>query len=87
MNDEFKITLKEELIRQLKELYMAKVVRILPQVLATMNSYGSKELCVSRKPVAPPQAWQSTLSSRVTIPDPSDTCMAPQFQESFEQVA
>ena len=61
----------------------------------TMNSGGSKdsqsrmkaqELSVSREPVAPPQASQSALSSMNTIPEPSDTYMAPQFQELFEQV-
>ena len=67
-----------------------------PEVLATMNwdefkdtqsRMKSQELCVSREPVAPPQALQPAASSRNTIPDPSDTYMAPQFQETIEQVA
>ena len=61
-----------------------------------MKSDGSKdapsrtktqELCIAREPVAPPQMSQSASSYRNTIPDPSDTNMAPQFQESFNQIA
>ena len=95
-NDKLQITFKEEEIKHLKELYMAKVGQISPELLATMNSNGSKdapsrtktqELCIPREPVAPPQTSQSVLAYRNTIPDPSDTYMAPQFQESFNQIA
>ena len=91
---ELQIAFKEDEIRHLK-LYMAKLGRVSPEVLATMNSGGPKdaqsrmraqELCVSRDPVAPPLASQSVLGSRNTITDPSDTYMAPQFQELFEQL-
>ena len=67
------------------------------EVLATMkSSEGSsdtrpkgrvQELCTSREPEAPQQTQQSASSQRNTIPDPSDTYLAPQFQESFNQVA
>ena len=76
---------------------MARFIQGSPAVLATMNSSeGSRdtlprtkaqELCNPREPGAPQQIPQSTLSSRNTIPDPSDTYLAPQFQESFNQVA
>ena len=94
--DEQQITFKKEEIKHLKEFYMAKVGQILPEVLATVNSDGSKdassrtktqELCIPREPVASPQTSQSASSHRNTIPDPSDTYMAPQFQESFDQLA
>ena len=66
--DELQMTFKEEEIKHLKELYMAKVGQISPEVLATMNSDGSKdassrtktqEPCIPREPVAPPQISQS----------------------------
>ena len=76
---------------------MARVSQVSPAVLPTMNSSdGSRdtpprtkaqELCNPRVPGAPQQIPQSTLSSRNTIPDPSDTYSAPQLQESFNQVA
>ena len=91
-HDKLQITFKEEEIKHLKELYIAKVGQISPEVLATMNSDGSKdapsrtktqELCIPGEPVAPRQTSQSASSYRNTIPDPSDTYMAPQSQESF----
>ena len=91
------IPLKEEEIKHLRGLYMAKVSQVSPAFLATMNSSdGSRdtlprtktqELCTPREPGAPQQISQSALSSRNTIPDPSETYLAPQFQESFNQVA
>ena len=76
---------------------MARVSQVSPEVLATMNfSEGSRdtsprtkaqELCAPREPEAPQQTSQSTPNPRNTIPDPSDTYLAPQFQESFNQVA
>ena len=68
-----------------------------PEVLATMNSSeasrdtrprtSAQELCASRGPEAPQQTPRSALNPRNTIPDPSDTYLARQFQESFNQVA
>ena len=94
--DEQQITFKKEEIKHLKEFYMAKVGQISPEVLATVSSDGSKdassrtktqELCIPREPVASLQTSQSASSHRNTIPDPSDTFMAPQFQESFDELA
>ena len=87
------MTFKEE---EIKDLYRAKVGQISPEVLATMKSDGSKDAssrtktqqpCIPREPVAPSQTSQSASSHKNTIPDPSDTYMAPQFQESFNQLA
>ena len=76
---------------------MAKVSQVSQEVLATTkSSEGSsdrhpktrvQELCASRGPEAPQQTQQSASSQRNTIPDPSDIYLAPQFQESFNQVA
>ena len=76
---------------------MAKVSQVSQEVLATTkSSEGSsdtrpktrvQELCASRGPEAPQQTQQSDSSQRNTIPDPSDIYLAPQFQESFNQVA
>ena len=65
--------------------------------MATMNSSEAsrvtcprtraQELCAPREPEAPQQTSQSAPNPRITIPDPSDTYLAPQFQESFNQVA
>ena len=76
---------------------MAKVSQVSPEVLATMNSSEvsrntrprtkAQELCTTREPKAPQQISQSALNPRKTIPDPSNTYLAPQFQESFNQVA
>ena len=76
---------------------MAKVSQVSQEVLATMkSSEGSsdtrpktrvQELFTSRGPEAPQQTQQSAPSQRNTIPDPSDTYLARQFQESFNQVA
>ena len=88
---------KEEEITHLKELYMARVSQVSPEVLATMNSSEAsrdtrprtkaQELCAPREPEAPQQSSQSAPNPRNTLPDPSDTYLAPQFQESFNQVA
>ena len=68
-----------------------------PDVLATMNSSEAsrdtrprtraQEQCAPREPGAPQQTSQSAPNPRNIIPDPSDTYLAPQFQESFNQVA
>ena len=88
---------KEDEIKHLKELYMAKVSQVSQEVLATMkSSEGSREtrpktrvqeLRTPRGPEAPQQTQQSAPNERNTIPDPSDTYLAPQFQESFNRVA
>ena len=58
--DELQMTFQEEEIKHLKELYMAKLCQISPEVLATKNSDWSKdassrtktqEPCISREPV------------------------------------
>ena len=106
--EDLQVAYKEDEIKHLKELYMAKVSQVSPEVLASMrSSEGSndtrpgttaQELCVSRgtevldlrasrEPEAPQQTRPSASSQRFTIPDPSDTYLAPQFQESFNQVA
>ena len=106
--EDLQVAYKEDEIKHLKELYMAKVSQVSPEVLASMiSSEGSndtrpgttaQELCVSRGtevldlrasrgPDAPQQTRPSASSQRFTIPDPSNTYLAPQFQESFNQVA
>ena len=84
------IAYKEEEIKHLKELYMARVNQVSPEVLATMNSSEAsrdtrprtraKEPCAPREPEAPQQTSHSAPNPRNTIPDPSDTYLAPQFQ-------
>ncbi|XP_063711626.1 uncharacterized protein LOC134839928 [Symsagittifera roscoffensis] len=76
---------------------MARVSQVSPEVLVAMNSSeGSRdtrprtkaqELCAPREPEAPQRTSQSAPNQRNTIPDPPDTYLAPQFQESFNQVA
>ena len=95
--EDLQVAYKEDELNHLKELYMAKVSQLSQEVLATMkSSEGSsdtrsktsvQELCTSRGPEAPQQTQQSAPSQRNTIPDPSDTYLAIQFQESFNQVA
>ena len=106
--EDLQVAYKEDEIKHLKELYMAKVSQVSPEVLASMKpSEGSsearprttaQELCASRGPEAldlrasrgteaSQQTRPSASSQRFTIPDPSDTYLAPQFQESFYQVA
>ena len=87
----------EEDIKHLEELYKARVGQVSPEVLATIKSSdGSRDtrpkakaqkLCAPREPGAPQQTSQSAPNPRNTIPDPLDTSLAPQFQESFNQVA
>ena len=95
--EDMQIAFKEEKLKHLKELYMARVSQVSLEVLATMNSSeGSRdtrtrtkaqELCSPREPEAPQQTSQSAPNPRNTIPDLSNTYVAPQFQESFNQVA
>ena len=95
--EDLQVAYKEDEIKHLKELYMAKVSQVSQEVLATVkSSEGSsdtrpktrvQELCTPRGPEAPQQTQQSAPSQRSTIPDPSDTFLAPPFQESFNQVA
>ena len=94
---DLQIAYKEAEIKHLKDLYMARVSQESPEVLASMNSSEAsrdtrtrtraQELCAPREPEAPQQTSQSVPNSRNTIPYPSDTYFAPQFQESFNQVA
>ena len=63
--EDMQIAFKEEEVKHLKELYMARVSQVSPEVLATMNSSdGSRdtrpktkaqELCAPREPGAPQQ--------------------------------
>ena len=106
--EDLQVAYKEDEIKHLKELYMAKVSQVSPEVLASLRSsegsndtrpkttaqelYASRgpevlDLRASRGPEAPQQTRPSASSQRFTIPDPSDTYLAPQFQESFNQVA
>ena len=71
--DEMQIALKEEEIKHLRELDMARVSQVSPAALATMNSSdGSRDtlprtkaqmLCTPREPGAPQQIPLSSLSS------------------------
>ena len=106
--EDLQVAYKEDEIKHLKELYLAQVSQVSPEVLASMkSSEGSsdtrprttaQELCASRGPealdlrasrgpAAPQQTRPSASSQRITIPDPSDTYLARQFQESFNQLA
>ena len=95
--EDLQIAYKEEKIKHLKELHLARVSQVSPEVLATMNSSEAsrdtrprtkaQELCAPREPEALRQLSQSVPNPRNTIPDPSDTYLAPQFQESLNQVA
>ena len=76
---------------------MAKVSQVSQEVLETMKSSERsrdtssrtrvQELCTPRGLEAPQQAQQPAPNSINTIQDPSDTYLAQQFQESFNQVA
>ena len=95
--EDMQMAFKEEEIKHLKDLYMARVSQVSPEVLATMNSSAesrdtrpstkAQELCAPREPEAPQRTSQSAPNPRNTIPDPSDTYLAPQFHESVNQVA
>ena len=95
--EDLQIAYKEEEIKHLEELYMARVSPVSPEVLATMISseasrdtrprLRAQELCAAREPEAPQQSSPSAPNQRKTITDPSDTYLAPQFQKSFHQVA
>ena len=60
---------------------------ITAQELCVSRGTEVLDLRASREPEAPQQTRPSASSQRFTIPDPSDTYLAPQFQESFNQVA
>ena len=95
--EDLQMAFKKEEIKHMKELYMARVSQLSPEVLATMSSSEAprdkrsrtkaQELCAPREPEAPQQTSQSAPNPRNTVPDPSDTYLAPQFQEPFNQVA
>ena len=61
--------------------------RTTAQELCASRGPEALDLRASRGPEAPQQTRPSASSQRFTIPDPSDTYLAPQFQESFNQVA
>ena len=75
----------------MKEVYNARVSKLSPDVLAMMNP----DTATKAKPqelyrpseLAAPQRMSSPSNARNTIPDPSENCLAPQFQEIFEQEA
>ena len=95
---DLQMAFKEEEIKHLKEL-MARVSQMSPEVLATMNSSeASRDTRPRTKAstditadisghVRAQRTSHSAPNPRNTIPDPSDTYLAPQFQESFNQVA
>ena len=63
--EDLQMAYKEEELKHLKELYMARVSQVSPEVLATMNSSEAsrdtrprtraQELCAPREPEAPQQ--------------------------------
>ena len=60
---------------------------LLGGIQGTRPRTKAQELCAPREPEAPQRTSQSAPNQRNTIPDPPDTYLAPQFQESFNQVA
>ena len=89
--DESLITLNEEEIRHLKEVYNARNSKLSPDSLAIMNADTTvkaepQELYKPSEKVAPPRV-SSPANARNTIPDPLDTYLLPHFQETFERVA
>ena len=78
--EDLQVAYKEDEIKHLKELYMAKKSQVSTEVLATMkSSEGSRdtrprtrvqELCTPRGPEAPQQTPQSAPNPRNTTPDP-----------------
>ena len=78
--EDLQIACKEEEIKHLKELCMARVSQVSPEVLAAMNSSEAsrdtrprtraQELSAPREPEAPQQTSQSAPNPRNTIPDP-----------------
>ena len=61
--------------------------RTIVQELCASRGPEALDLRASRGHEAPQQTQPSASSQRNTIPDPSDTYLAPQFQELFNQVA
>ena len=74
--EDLQMAFKEEEIKHMKELYMARVSQVSPEVLATMNSWEASrdtrprtkalELCALREPGAPQQTSQSAPNPRQT---------------------
>ena len=58
-----------------------------PDVLAMLNPDTSAKELYKPTEMVVPKRLSSPASARNTIPDPSDTYLAPQFRETFEQVA
>ena len=74
-HNELLITLIEEEIKHLKDLYLAKVGQMSPEALATMKSVCSRdmqtrakaeELCVRREPVALQENLQDLMESSIS---------------------
>ena len=88
---ELQILFKEEEIKHLKELYNASVSKLSLEVLVMMNTETAAKSKTQElyrpSEVEVLQRVSSPSNARYTIPDPSETYLAPQFQEKFEQVA
>ena len=89
---ELQIAFKEEEIKHLKELFNAKLSKLSPDVMAMMSpdttiKAKAQELYIPSDDVTAQQRMSSPSNARNTIPDPSDTYLAPHFEEKFEQVA
>ena len=89
--EELQILFKEEEIKHLKELYNARVSKLSPDVLEMMHTETTAKSKTQElyrpSEVTAPQRVSSPPNARNTIHDPSETYLAPQFQENFEQVA
>ena len=92
-----KVAYKEDEIKHLKELYMAKVSQVSrgsgdDEVLGGIHGDTPQDkitgaVYTERARGSSADTTESAPKQRNTIPDPSDTYLAPQFQESFNQVA
>ena len=72
-------------MKLLKDLYMVRVGYLSSEILATANSdvqskMRAQELHKPSELMARPQATLPAVSSRNTIPDPSDTYLSPIVQ-------
>ena len=72
--EDLQILFKEEEIKNLKELYKARVSKLSPKVLAMINTETTAK-SKTQELYRPSEV----TDPRNTIPDPSDTYLAPQF--------
>ena len=90
-NDELHIAFEEEEIKHLKELRNARVTKLSPHVMAMMSpdttTQANAQEFYRSSAMTAQQRMSSSSDARITILDLSDTYLAPQFQELFEQVA